>query len=114
MSRTCGDTDPGSRAPSGPGRGPGLGRALWPGSAAGCVIPGCTARVDPSRLMCRADWYQVPKPLRDRAWSTWRSGRAASSPAHAIAVQAAVAAVACNRVRSWPAAGAPQLATSRP
>ena len=30
-----------------------------------------------TRLMCRGDWYRVPKLQRDRVWRTWRSGREA-------------------------------------
>jgi hypothetical protein len=43
--------------------------------------------------MCRPHWYQVPKPLRDAIWATWRSGRGAGGPEHAAAIQAAITAV---------------------
>jgi hypothetical protein len=49
-------------------------------------------QIAPFRLMCRAHWYQVPKPIRDLVWATWRSGRAASSPEHTDAVRLAISA----------------------
>jgi hypothetical protein len=42
--------------------------------------------------MCRRDWYQVPKRLRDQVWHTWRSGQEASSREHQQAVLQAIAA----------------------
>ncbi len=43
--------------------------------------------------MCRPHWYQVPKPLRDAVWATWRSGAGAGTPAHTAAIRAAIAAL---------------------
>jgi heme A synthase len=75
------------------GRGPrGQLTTLWSG-AARCSIPRCGKQIDPSRLMCRAHWYRVPKELRDRIWATWRSGEGAYSGEHRGAVHAAVVAV---------------------
>jgi hypothetical protein len=51
--------------------------------------------------MCRHDWYQVPKQLRDRVWRTWRSGREASSREHQIAVLQAIAAARLARLPRW-------------
>jgi hypothetical protein len=51
--------------------------------------------------MCRHDWYQVPKQLRDRVWRTWRSGREASSREHQIAVLQAIAAARLARLPGW-------------
>jgi hypothetical protein len=76
-------------APVGPGNGPGQSR---PG-AARCRIPGCPAQVGRRRLMCRPHWYQVPKPLRDLIWATWRSGAGVLDPAYRRAIAQAVAAV---------------------
>ena len=76
-------------APSGPGHGPGRG---WPVGGR-CRIPGCGTRVGRLRLKCRPHWYQVPKPLRDLIWATWRSGAGLSGPAYRQAVAQAVAAV---------------------
>jgi hypothetical protein len=42
--------------------------------------------------MCRRHWYLVPKHVRDRVWSTWRSGQGARSSEHQDAVRAAIAA----------------------
>jgi hypothetical protein len=75
------------------GRGPrGQLTALWSGTDE-CSIPRCNGQIDPSRLMCRAHWYMVPKELRDHVWATWRSGQGAFSQEHLDAVRTAVAAV---------------------
>jgi hypothetical protein len=58
-----------------------------------CPIPRCHGQIDPSRLMCRAHWYMVPKDLRDHVWATWRSGARAFSKEHQDAVRVAVATV---------------------
>jgi hypothetical protein len=66
------------------------------GPAAGsheCPVRACPARVAPDKLMCRPHWYQVPRPLRDAVWATWRSGAGAGTPAHTAAITAATAAV---------------------
>jgi hypothetical protein len=79
----------------GPGRGPGgsyarsLGREII-----GCPVPGCPATINRSRLMCRADWYKVPRAVRNQVWATWRSGAGALSPEHCRTVQAALTAAA--------------------
>jgi hypothetical protein len=83
---------PAQRAlPSGPGKGPG--GALLPLSSGSkrCPVIGCDERIDPSRLMCRRDWYRVPYAIRARIWATWRSGEAAFSPEHLGAVHEALA-----------------------
>jgi hypothetical protein len=86
-----------SRAPdqallAGTGCGPG-GQACWPPVRPGrCPVPGCGTAIDTSRLMCRRDWYAVPKPLRDRVWATWQSGRGALGGDHREAVGQAIAA----------------------
>ena len=51
-----------------------------------CPVPGCGDPIDRTRLMCRRDWYLVPKQLRDRVWATWRSGQGAASREHQQAV----------------------------
>lgn len=76
-------------APAGPGNGPGQG----PQGTGRCRIPGCRTRVGRRRLMCRPHWYQVPKPLRDVIWATWRSGAGIFTPDYRHAVCQAVAAV---------------------
>lgn len=77
----------------GRGRGPrGKLATLWSG-VDWCAVPRCERPIDPSRLMCRAHWYMVPKEVRDRVWATWRSGRAAHSDEHRAAVRQAVVAV---------------------
>lgn len=77
---------------AGTGCGPG-GQALWlPGRAGRCPVPGCGTAIDTSRLMCRRDWYAIPKPLRDRVWATWQSGRGALGRDHREAVRLAIAA----------------------
>ena len=79
---------PSAFTPAGPGNGPGRG---WP--AGRCRMPGCPAGVGRLRLMCRPHWYQVPKPLRDRVWATWRSGAGMFTPEYRQAVREAIAAV---------------------
>jgi hypothetical protein len=46
----------------GRGRGPGGQPAGLPLPVGLCPVPGCGDQVDQTRLMCRRDWYQVPKP----------------------------------------------------
>jgi hypothetical protein len=55
-----------------------------------CPVPGCGEPIDPSRLMCRRDWYLVPKPMRDQVWCTWRSGEGACTREHREAVRRAI------------------------
>jgi len=91
--------DQGLRAlPRGRGRGPGGQPAGLPVPAGRCPVPGCGGQVDPSRLMCRRDWYRVPKRLRDRVWATWRSGQQASSREHQQAVLKAITAARVARL----------------
>lgn len=87
--------------PRGRGRGPGgqPTRLLKPGGL--CPVPGCDERIDRERLMCRRDWYRVPKRLRDQVWRTWRSGREAHSREHQKAVLKAIAAAHVARVPGW-------------
>lgn len=55
-------------------------------------------QVPSNRLMCKADWYRVPKPIRDAVWNTWRSGAGAGTTEHRAAILAAIGA--CNRARA--------------
>jgi hypothetical protein len=76
---------------AGRGRGPGgKTAARRPGS---CPVAGCSAAIDPSRLMCRTHWYLVPRNLRDLVWVTWRSGEGALSSKHFQAIEQAIAAL---------------------
>jgi hypothetical protein len=68
--------------PTGRGRGPGGQPAGLPLPPARCPVPGCGDPIDRTRLMCRRDWYLVPKQLRDRVWATWHSGQGAASGGH--------------------------------
>jgi hypothetical protein len=77
----------------GRGRGPRGQQATLPHRASRCPIPGCSSRIDSSRLMCRSHWYLVPREVRDQVWATWRSGQAAFSRDHQDAVLRAIAAV---------------------
>jgi hypothetical protein len=74
----------------GRGRGPGYPRTHLRARASRCPVPGCGESIDPSRLMCRHDWYLVPKPMRDQVWCTWRSGQGAFSREHQEAVRKAI------------------------
>lgn len=80
--RTATPVPPGRR-PYGTGRGPGSHL---------CPAAGCRQPISPGRLMCRPHWYQVPKPLRDTVWATWRSGAGTGTSAHTSAVLAAISA----------------------
>jgi hypothetical protein len=78
--------------PRGRGRGPGGQPTELRLPAGCCPVPGCDEQIDRTRLMCRRDWYRVPRRLRDRVWRTWGSGREAGSPRHQDAVTKAIAA----------------------
>lgn len=40
-----------------------------------CSWHGCTRLVLPSMWGCKAHWYQLPKPIRDRIWATYQPGQ---------------------------------------
>lgn len=40
-----------------------------------CHHPQCSIPVPPKMLACRAHWFQLPKPIRDRIWATYRPGQ---------------------------------------
>jgi hypothetical protein len=84
--------------PRGRGRGPGGQPTGLELPACRCPVPGCEEQIDRTRLMCRRDWYAVPKRVRDRVWRTWRSGREASSREHREAVLKAIAAARLARL----------------
>jgi hypothetical protein len=84
----------------GRGRGPGGEPTALPWRAGRCPVAGCGDEIDPSRLMCRHHWYEVPRPLRNQVWATWRSGQGALSREHTDAVRTAIAAC---QVRPHPA-----------
>jgi hypothetical protein len=79
----------GRELPVGRGRGPATRRTAVP-SARWCPVSSCSEPIDPSRLMCRHHWYQVPRQLRDLVWATWRSGEGADSLQHLEAVRLAI------------------------
>jgi hypothetical protein len=80
------------KLPAGPGRGPGRRLTALPLPACQCPASGCSEQIDPSRLMCRRHWHQVPRHQRDLVWATWRSGAGALSFEHLEAVRQAIAA----------------------
>jgi hypothetical protein len=84
--------------PRGRGRGPGGQPTGLHLPARHCPVPGCEEQIDRTRLMCRRDWYHVPKRIRDRVWRTWRSGCAAGSPDHQEAVLKAITAARIARL----------------
>ena len=67
--------------------------ARGPGAATHPCPCGCGQQIRATRLMCRTSWYQVPKPLRDQVWATWRNGDGAGTPEHGDAIRAAVASL---------------------
>lgn len=40
-----------------------------------CHWPGCEKQVPPAMWGCKAHWFALPKPLRDRIWATYRPGQ---------------------------------------
>ena len=90
-----------SALPGGRGRGPGGEPTGLPLPAGVCPVPGCGDQIDPTRLMCRHDWYRVPKRLRDQVWRTWRSGQEAASREHQQAVLQAIDAARLARLPGW-------------
>jgi hypothetical protein len=58
-----------------------------------CAAPSCQEQVPQSRLMCAADWGQVPVPLQREVYAAWDRGRGVFSDRYAEARQAAVDAV---------------------
>ena len=63
---------------------------MSPGPRPPHPCPVCGAQVAHTRLMCREDWYRVPRILRNDVWRTWRSGDGEASPEHVAAIAAAV------------------------
>jgi hypothetical protein len=56
-----------------------------------CPVEACRTTIPRTMAMCRDHWRQVPKPIRDRVWRTYRE--AAGSADHLQALEDAVAAV---------------------
>lgn len=40
-----------------------------------CFAMDCGIAVPHNRLMCKAHWYMLPKPMRDAIWSTYQAGQ---------------------------------------
>ena len=57
-----------------------------------CPRSGCDRQVPQHMLMCRNDWYRVPKSLRDAVWDAYY-GPGVGSPEHRDAITAAIEAV---------------------
>ncbi|WP_374374417.1 hypothetical protein [Dongia sp.] len=60
-----------------------------------CHWPSCGKTVPPKLWGCKAHWYALPKPLRDRIWATYRPGQEITKTPSADYVQAA------EEVRAW-------------
>jgi len=87
--------------PRGHGRGPGGQPAALQLPAGRCPVPGCGEQIDRTRLMCRRDWYLIPRRLRDHVWESWGSGREAGSHEHQEAVLNAIAVARIARLPPW-------------
>ena len=101
--------------PRGHGRGPGGQPAALQLPAGRCPVPGCGEQIDRTRLMCRRDWYLIPRRLRDHVrdwyliprrlrdhvWESWGSGRDAGSHEHQEAVFNAIAVARIARLPPW-------------
>lgn len=48
---------------------------------------GCGEQIPQSRLSCRASWFSLPKPLRDRINRNWRRDRTEHRAAIREAIQ---------------------------
>ncbi len=62
-----------------------------------CHAVDCKTNVPPEMFMCKRHWFMVPKPLRDRVWTTYRPGQCDDwnpSLGYCNAAQEAVIAVA--------------------
>jgi hypothetical protein len=59
-----------------------------------CHWPGCEAQVPPALWGCRAHWFALPKPIRDRIWQTFRPGQEKTLTPSADYIAAARAAQA--------------------
>lgn len=68
-----------------------------------CPVPGGTAEVETSKLMCSRHWYTVPKRLRSKLWAAWRNGAGMGTKAHLDAmrecIRAADPSISCTRNR---------------
>lgn len=58
-----------------------------------CPARGCQAVVSDVHLMCREDWYRIPRPIRIAVLRAYADGKGLGSEALARAQQAAVRAV---------------------
>jgi hypothetical protein len=61
-----------------------------------CHVHGCAIPVPPHMLMCFRHWRQVPRPLQQAVWATYRSGQGQDknpSRAYLAAARAAITAV---------------------
>ena len=58
-----------------------------------CPARGCQAVVSDVHLMCRTDWYRVPRPLRIAVLYAYDGGRGVGSEALRRAQSAAIRAV---------------------
>jgi len=54
-----------------------------------CHWPGCRLRVPPKMWGCKAHWFRLPKPLRDRIWATYVPGQEITKTPSAAYLQAA-------------------------
>ncbi len=52
-----------------------------------CPKQGCNQQIPQHMLACKRHWFEVPKPLRDAIWQTYRSGDKA---AHSVNVREAM------------------------
>lgn len=57
-----------------------------------CPGPRCkgAAPIPYEMLMCRADWYAVPRPIRNLVYRTWANGAGAGSEEHGRAMRKAI------------------------
>lgn len=68
-----------------------------------CHWPGCGLQVPPAMWGCRAHWYRLPKPLRDRIWRAYRPGQEITGRPSREYLDAA------RKVQAWIAANAPPV-----
>lgn len=73
-----------------------------------CHWPGCGKAVPPAMWGCKAHWFSLPKPLRDRIWLTYRPGQEISKTPSLKYIEAAQA------VQQWIREQADIRATRQP
>lgn len=57
-----------------------------------CPVPGCETKHSRNLMMCKPHWFQVPKPIRDEVWRSFK-GEGVLSDTYLDAREAAIGSV---------------------